>query len=231
MKRPSSTQQWSRRRTEALLGLFKTQAPPDFHAQVLARVHEQQHISAASHTSQASITGRWQQFYAWLRETILFKPRCATLATAAGSVCVLLLSGALLWWTFVQGGGGPTPPLGDGSLASVPSPETTGTHQDERLAGVTGYQAQLPLVAKPSEPADTVLSYALQQTIDDPAAAGDMTLQEQALLPPTIPLLQSANDPPPMIKTEPQRLHAKRAIPAKPKRTKKGQGMGKHVSA
>lgn len=229
MKRTFSTQQWSRRRTEALLDRFKTQAPSDFHAQVLVRVHERQPLSAASPGSQDSITGRWQQLYAWLRETRSLKPRCTTLATAAGSVCTLLLAGALLWWTCVQGGGGPPPEAG--SVAGVPSPEIPEAHHDERLAGATDYQAPQSRVAKPPALADTGLPHTLQRTTDDPAAAGDITIQKQVLLPPTISVRQRANDPPPMIKTEPQRVHAKRAIPTKPKRVRKGQGMGKHVSA
>lgn len=231
MKRLSSTQQWSRRRTEALLGLFKTQAPPDLRSQVLARVHERQHISVASRTPQGSITGRWQQFYAWLQGTILLKPRYPTLATAAGSVCVLFLSGVLLWWTCMQGSGEPMPSPGDGSLAAVPSPQTPWTHPYEHLAGATSDQAQLPFVATAPELANPIMPEALQQTTNNPAATDNMTLQKQLLLPPTIPLLQSANDPPPIIKTEPQRLPTKRALPARPKRVKKGQGMDKHVSA
>ena len=116
MKHRTFTQLWARRRTKVLLSLFKTQAPPDFHAQVFSRLQERQHHATMSSPSQASPSRGWQRLRQRLSEVIQRQSHGVTLMMVASRAYVLVLAVALLWWVQLQHYAQPaarhdTPPL------------------------------------------------------------------------------------------------------------------------
>jgi hypothetical protein len=196
MKRNDDMQPWSERRTRALLRLFKTQAPADFHAQVLARIDALQRSSDRLPARWADPPGRWQRWRAWVQETTQARSTGATLAIA--SVCLAVLGGSLVWWASQQPGSSLPPAFTDLPVADAPQAEERVTVHQER-PGETTSAAEFQ--AEPVVPSLTPLP--LQATKENPSA------------------IQPSSNPSP----------AKRPVPGKVKRMKKGQGTGRHAPA
>lgn len=221
MKRTHDTPRWSQRRTQVLVSLLKTQAPPDFQARVLARVRELHQASLTHQAGGTDLPGRWQGFYTWLKATMQGRPMA--LATAASSVSVLLLGGSLVWWLSSPRGGALTPPAEVGSLAVAPQlgEQAVGHHEGLDAIAVDGEYVHL--AAYPPAPVDLVISGTAPPPPNERETASNVVPQEQAVIPSTaLPSLQSTGERPRAAPTPSKRSGIKRVEPGKTKRVKKG---------
>lgn len=221
MKRTHNPHRWSQRRTQALLSLLKTQAPPDFQTRVLARVHELHHAALTHQAGGAEPPGRWQGFCTWLKATIQVRP--TALATAAGSVSMLLLGSSLVWWLSSPRGGDLTPPAEVVSLAGAPQSgeQVAGPHEELAVRTVDRESGQL--AAYPPTSVDLIVSGTASPSPNERETISTEVPQEQAVIPSTaLPSLQRTGEHPRVVQTQSKRSSIKRAEPGKTKRAKQG---------
>jgi len=221
MKRTYDTHRWSQRRTQALLSLLRTQAPPDFQARVLARVRELHQASLTHQAEGAALPGRWQGFSAWLKAALQGHP--TVLATAVGSVSVFLLSSSLVWWLSSPSRGDLAPPAEVVSLAGAPQSGEQAVDHPEGRDTTTADGEYVQLAAYPPAPVDLIVSGTVPPPPGERETTSTAAPQAQAVIPPTaLPSLQTPGEPPRAAQTQSRRSGIKRAEPGKTKRVKKG---------
>jgi hypothetical protein len=228
MKRTHDKDQWSQRRTEALLNLLKTRASPDFQTQVLARVRTLQQASEMRPIAGQELPGRWQEYRAWLQATVHGHP--LTLATVAGSMSALLLIGSLLWWSSSSHGGNLAPAAEVAALAAAPQGEVPATAPRAEFDLIALDEAYGQRTVSPSISIDLITSRSEAPSSNEQETIKTTISQEQLVIPSVpLPSLQGPNKGPGVTPTQNQRF--KKGGPSKSKRAKGTQGAGKSPAA
>lgn len=227
MERNHHTKEWSRRRTQALLRLFKTQAPPDFREQVLRRAHAHQRVMFAQDQLGLSRCRVWQLCRTELLTLWHRAAQQPGTVVAVVSTGAILLSVGMLWW-------GPPAHLPQLVTAQLPTEvpqqgkQTLPTHTD--TAQMASHSEALFDGGTVDQPAG-VAPQSLAPRLESLHPASPRSPETRASLPPAVPPVPwTAMEVLPPLQNPAPRLSHKRPSSVKGKRVKKTLGPGKQAS-